>query len=91
MYNAKGTSVEVVARCRYAEVRAIPERHPFISGNGFERLNYIHRWSGGITFPRSVFHRADGSVIISSTGSRGLGNRRRLQVVAALGLLSVVV
>jgi len=78
-------------RCRYAASKSHPrETSTYI--REWIWTTQLHSWLvRGIMFLRSVFHSAYGSVTISSIGSRGLGNRRRLQVVAALGLLSVIV
>ena len=60
-------------------------------GNGYERLNFIHRWSGRIMFLGSVLH---GALWIRNHLEYGLpilGQQKETSGIAALGLLGVIV
>jgi hypothetical protein len=60
-------------------------------GNGYERLNYIHRWSGRGMFLAAVIH---GSLWVRNHlewNMAILGQQKEGSGVAALGLLSVIV
>ncbi|KDR77917.1 hypothetical protein GALMADRAFT_65414 [Galerina marginata CBS 339.88] len=60
-------------------------------GNGYEKLNFIHRWSGRIMFLGGVLH---GSLWIRNHLQYDipiLGQQKETSGVASLGLLSVIV
>jgi len=60
-------------------------------GNGYEKLNYIHRWSGRCMFLGGVIH---GSLWIRNHLEWHLpilGPQKETSGVAALGLLSIIV
>lgn len=60
-------------------------------GTGYEKLNYVHRWSGRVMFLGAVLH---GALWIRNHLQYGLpiiGQQKEGSGVAALGLLGVIV
>ncbi|KAF8812780.1 hypothetical protein BYT27DRAFT_7132472 [Phlegmacium glaucopus] len=60
-------------------------------GNGYEKLNFIHRWSGRVMFLAAVLH---GSLWIRNHLQYGipiLGQQKETSGVAALSVLSIIV
>jgi len=60
-------------------------------GNGYERLNFVHRWAGRGLFLAALVH---GSLWISNHliwGFPIIGQQKETSGVAALGLLCVIV
>lgn len=60
-------------------------------GNGYEKLNFVHRWSGRGMFLGSVLH---GSLWIRKRVRDGIpiiGHRKETTGIAALGILGVIV
>lgn len=60
-------------------------------GNGYEKLNFVHRWSGRAMFLGSVLH---GSLWIRNHLKYGIpffGRHKEIYGVASLGVLGVIV
>lgn len=60
-------------------------------GNGYEKLNFIHRWSGRVMFLGAVLH---GSLWIRNHLQYGLpilGQQKEISGVVALGVLGIIV
>jgi len=60
-------------------------------GNGYEKLNFIHRWSGRVMFLGAVLH---GSLWIRNHIQYDMpifGQQKETSGVAALGVLSIIV
>ena len=60
-------------------------------GNGYEKLNFIHRWSGRAMFLGAVLH---GSLWIRNHLQYGLpilGQQKETSGVAALGVLGTII
>jgi len=59
-------------------------------GNGYERLNFIHRWSGRIMFLGAVLHGALWIRNHLEYGIEIIGQQKETSGIAALGLLGVI-
>ena len=60
-------------------------------GNGYEKLNFIHRWSGRVMFLGAVLHGALWIRNHLEFGIAIIGQEKETSGIASLGLLSVIV
>ena len=60
-------------------------------GNGYERLNFVHRWSGRVMFLGALLHGALWIRNHLEYGIAIMGQQKETSGIAALGLLGVIV
>lgn len=60
-------------------------------GNGYERLNFIHRWSGRIMFLGAILHGALWIRNHLEYGLKIIGQQKETSGIAAVGLLGMIV
>jgi predicted ferric reductase len=60
-------------------------------GNGYEKLNFIHRWSGRVMFLGAIIHGALWIRNHLEYGIEIIGQQKETSGIASLGLLGVIV
>jgi hypothetical protein len=96
MNNVDEFNVGFIALAQFPIVFLFATKNSIVSlllgpGNGYERLNFIHRWSGRIMFLGAVLHGALWIRNHLQYGIKVIGQQKETSGIAALALLAVIV